>query len=266
MQGSDRAHLPCTLSGMSTQIPQDGGLEYGLTLEIERYTEELAVIDELLDLDGKDILELGCGNGQITRDIASAGSHRRVLALEVDEVQHALNLTADKPDNVRFDLGVAEDIPVDDGSQDVVFLFKSLHHVPTESMDRALSEVARVLRPGGFACISEPLYRGGFNEILRIFHDEKHVRRAAFEAIERALAGDDLELVSQTFFRAPLHYANWEEFEQLVVGASHSQHELSDEVLAQVRSTFARFADDTGAHFREPFRIDLLRRRAAPAR
>ncbi len=249
---------------MSTQNPQHGRLEYGLTLTIERYTEEHAVIDELLDLDGKDILELGCGDGQITRDIASAGSDRRVLALEVDEVQHALNLTAGKPDNVRFALGVAEDIPADDCSQDVVFLFKSLHHVPTESMDRALSEIARVLRPGGFACISEPLYRGGFNEILRLFHDEQHVRRAAFEAIERAVEGDEFELVSQTFFRAPLHYASWEEFEQLVVGASHSQHDLSDELLAQVRSTFARLADDSGAHFKEPFRIDLLRRRKAP--
>jgi len=250
---------------MSTQKPQDGRLEYGLSLAIDRYTEELAVIDELLDLDGKEILELGCGDGQITRDIAAGGSDRRVLALEVDEVQHALNLAAEKPDNVRFALGGAEDIPVEARSFDVVFLFKSLHHVPTESMDRALAEIARVLRPGGFACISEPLYRGGFNEILRLFHDEKHVRRAAFEAIERALGEGELELVSQTFFRAPLHYASWEEFEQLVVGASHSQHELSSEMLAQVRSAFARHADDTGAHFKEPFRIDLLRRRTAPA-
>lgn len=56
---------------------------------------------------------------------------------------------------------------------------KSLYPVPME--DRGLLGVHRVLKPGGLAYISEPVYAGGFNDIMRIFHNEKSVREAAFE-------------------------------------------------------------------------------------
>jgi 2-methylisocitrate lyase-like PEP mutase family enzyme len=67
-------------------------------------------------------------------------------------------------------------------------MFKSLHHVPVPLMDQALAEIRRVLKPGGLAYISEPVFAGEFNEVLRLFHDESIVRREAFSAIERAVA------------------------------------------------------------------------------
>jgi len=231
----------------------------GLALDITREVAESVIIDELLDLDGKLILELGCGRAVHTRAIAEAGRDRQVLALEVDETQHALNLQIDDLPNVRFALGGAEEIPAADASQDVVFLFKSLHHVPGHLMAAALQEVARVLKPGGFAYVSEPLFRGPLNECLRLFHDEQAVRREAFAAITAAVDLHVLESVSQTFFLAPVHFADFAEYERLVIGATHSEHIVTDEVRVQVQERFAKHVGADGANFAQPIRVDLLR-------
>jgi ubiquinone/menaquinone biosynthesis C-methylase UbiE len=97
---------------------------------IEVTCAESEVYEHLLSLDDKHILELGCGLAQKTRDIAQSGSNRRITALEVDEVAHQKNLLIDDLPNVKFGLAGAEDIPLDDGSVDMVSMFKSLHHVP----------------------------------------------------------------------------------------------------------------------------------------
>ncbi len=238
-------------------------MDQGLSIAIEGTRDELSVIEELLQLDGKDILDLGCGRAEKTRAIADAGTGRRILALEVDETQHALNLEIGDLQNVRFELGAAQKIPAADRSFDVVFLFKSLHHVPVESMDQALAEVARVLRPGGLAYISEPIFRGPFNDILRIFHDESRVRTEAFGAIERAVRSGALELESQTFFLAPLYFAGFSAFEEHVIGATHTEFDLTDGRYEKAQSTFARSEGEDGAHFEQPVRVDLLRRPAA---
>ena len=73
---------------MSNPTPLVDGLER----EITRVVDEMAVVEESLSLDGKSILELGCGRANNTRAIALGGPGRRVLALEVDEVQHAVEL------------------------------------------------------------------------------------------------------------------------------------------------------------------------------
>lgn len=245
---------------MSHRTPPSAPLVDGLDLDITRIVDEPVVVEQLLDLNAKEILELGCGGATNTRAIAQAGRDRRLLALEVDETQHAINVEIDDLPNVQFALGGAEQIPVADASYDVVFLFKSLHHVPVASMPAAMAEIARVLRPGGFAYISEPLFRGAFNECLRLFHDESGVRRQAFLAITSAVACASLNSVSQTFFLTPVVFADFAEFEQLVIGTTHSNHVLSDEVFAQVRERFATYKREDGVRFEQPIRVDLLQK------
>lgn len=234
-------------------------MDLGLTVEIDRVCDEITVINNCLDLDGKDILELGCGRAELTRAIASAGQNRKILALEVDETQHQLNLKIDDLPGVRFGLGGCEAIPLADDSVDIALMFKSLHHVPIDLMDQALAELARVLRPGGYATISEPIFRGSLNEVIRIFHDESKVRLAAFNAIARAVESGLFELDQEIFFKSPRRFQDFSEFERRVIGATHSHHQLSDEQLQRVRETFDRCASPDGC-FQSPVRVDLLRR------
>ena len=61
-----------------------------------------------------------------------------------------------------------------------------------ESLDPAtqevLAEVARVVKPGGWFYVSEPIYGGALNQIVRLYNDEGTVRAAAQAALDRALA------------------------------------------------------------------------------
>ncbi|OZA10453.1 MAG: SAM-dependent methyltransferase, partial [Hydrogenophilales bacterium 17-62-8] len=141
--------------------------------DISRVADEFELLDELLILPGASVLELGCGKADKTRQVAQKAAS--VLALEVDTLQLARNQAADVPANVRFAFGGAEAITAADASFDIVMMFKSLHHVPTGLMDDALAEIYRVLKPNGVAYFSEPIYAGDFNDILRLFHDEKTV-------------------------------------------------------------------------------------------
>jgi SAM-dependent methyltransferase len=206
-------------------------------------------------------LELGCGTARQTRLLAGSGKFSSILALEVDQQQHRKNLAiADLP-RVEFALGAAEAIPAADGSFDAVFLFKSLHHVPADRLGDAFAEIHRVLVPGGLVYISEPVFGGDYNEIMRLFHDEQQVREAAFDATRQAVASGRFALVSQTFFLAPVGYKSFAEFEQKVINVTHTEHRLSDELYQQVRAKFEGHMGADGARFEAPFRVDLLRKR-----
>jgi len=228
--------------------------------QVERTCPEIEIIDEYLPLDGKHILELGCGRAELTRAIATAGQGRQVLALEVDEIQHALHQQITDLNNVTFRLAGAEDIPAEDNSFDAVFMFKSLHHVPMELMAKSFDEIERVLRPGGYAYISEPVFAGDFNEVLRLFHDEQRVREAAFSAVRHAVDSGQFLLAKEIFFNSPMQFENFAAFEERIIGATHTDHQLSPEIHEQVKSRFEGHVGEDGAHFKMPIRIDLLQK------
>ncbi|HXH64630.1 MAG TPA: class I SAM-dependent methyltransferase [Mariprofundaceae bacterium] len=233
-----------------------------MTTDIPRTCPERDIYNELLQLDGRDILELGCGRAEITRAIASEGEGRRITALEVDEIQHRNHLAIEDLPNVRFVLAGAEAIPAPDAAFDIVFMFKSLHHVPLELMDKALAEIRRVLKPGGLAYISEPVFAGDFNEILRLFHDEQKVRRAAFEAVKRAVDTGVLGLEQELFFHSPMRFDDFADFEARILKVTHTHHQLSDDLYARVKRKFESHMGPDGAHFNMPIRVDLLQKDA----
>ena len=217
---------------------------------------EADILDQLLHLEGATVLELGCGKAEKTRIVAQKAA--AVLALEVDEIQLTKNLTITGLPNVCFAHGGAEKIPAADANFDIVLMFKSLHHVPTELMDSVFAEIRRVLKPGGVAYISEPVYAGDFNEILKLFHDEKAVREAAFAAEQRAVASGRLALASQKFFLQPMHFADFGQFDEQVLKVTHTEHNLSAKTLEKVRSKFNGHKTREGATFHMPIRVDIL--------
>jgi SAM-dependent methyltransferase len=228
--------------------------------DIPRTCAETEIIDELLDLDDRRILELGCGGAELTRLIAGAGSGRHVTAMEVDEAQHSKNLQITDLPNVTFLFGGAEAIPADDEHYDVVLMFKSLHHVPVDRLDQAMHEIHRVLVPGGVAYFSEPLFAGNFNDIMRLFHDEQTVREAAFKALEQAVDGGLFEFIDEVFFNATRHFKDFEEFEGGVLNVTHTHHELDEETYKEVQKLFNSYMTQHGADFTLPMRVDLLQK------
>ena len=221
---------------------------------------ELELIRQHLPLSDATVLELGCGTARVTRLLAEQFPIKRLIATEVDQRQHEKNLASHYPTTIEFRSGGAQAIDLPDNSVDVVFMFKSLHHVPLHLLDQALKEIARVLKPDGIAWILEPVYAGAFNEILRLFHDEKVVREAAFDAVTRAVKTGIFSLDKQIFCHTDTRFADFAEFEQRILNVTHTEHRLSDELYQTVKRQFEAHMDADGARFANPIRVDVLRK------
>ena len=99
-------------------------------------------LDWLLPEGAADVLEIGAGTGLLTRSLAERVGH--VTAIEPDERMRAVLAASGAP--VEVLAGQAEDLPVGAASMDIVIAQSAWHWVDEE---RAIPEVARVLRPGG---------------------------------------------------------------------------------------------------------------------
>lgn len=225
-----------------------------------RTAEDLEVIAELLDLQGAGVLELGCGAAGITRLVMQQLAPNHIVATEVDPIQHEKNLQVTDLPGVEFRYGGAEAIADPDESFDAVLMFRSLHHVPAHSMDQALREIQRVLKPGGHALILEPVYAGPFNDLLKLINDEGEVRTAAVAALNRVLDAGLFTLEAEVFYETPAMYPDWEDFKGRFLEVTHTKLDINPARYEQIRAAFLAFLTPGGAHFRKPHRIDLLRR------
>jgi SAM-dependent methyltransferase len=231
-------------------------------------TEPLPLVDDELDLlatlvplDGARLIELGCGNARLARMLLDRYPGAEVTGLEVDAIQHAKNLAAPQA-RLRFVKAGAEAIPLADASFDGALMLKSLHHVPLPLMDPALREVARVLRPGGWLYVSEPVYAGPLNELIRLFNDEREVRAAAQRALDDALRSGRWDAAAERRFETPVHFRDFADFEQRMMRPTFADHRIDEAMLAAVRARFEPHAGPQGASFTRPMHVRLLRRRA----
>ncbi len=229
---------------------------------MEVIADEIEFLRTLVPLEGARVVDLGCGGGEFARKLLSQGRAASVDAFEVDEIQHAKNLQAPAVPGLRFRSGGAERIELDDASCELVVMMKSLHHVPGDLMDAAFAEIRRVLAPGGHLYVSEPVYAGPFNDIVKLFHDENAVRAAAYLALKRAEDSKVLALDSEHEFMAPLFFRDFADFERRVIDATHSGHVLPEALKQEVRARLDAHMTLEGARFVRPMRIDLMRKTA----
>ena len=227
---------------------------------LRQVTDEIDFLREVVPLANARVIELGCGKAELSRRLIERGLVRAVTALEVDARQHATNVGSNPPSGLTFLAGAAEAIPQPDESFDVALMLKSLHHVPVDSMDVALREIRRVLVPGGYLYVSEPVYAGDFNDIVRLFHDEGVVRAAAYRALRRAVDNGVLDDVAEHVFDMPLTFRDFDDFVDRIVRVTHSDIRLPDAIADEVRTRFERHMTSTGARFVRQMRVNVLRR------
>jgi ubiquinone/menaquinone biosynthesis C-methylase UbiE len=222
--------------------------------------EELDLLQSLVNLEQhSQIIELGCGSADLSRKLLALYPGCRVTGLEVDERQHAKNLL--KPmQALQFVQAGAQSIPFSADAFDLALMLKSLHHVPLHQMGQAFSEVHRVLRPDGLLYVSEPVFAGALNEVMRLFHDEELVRAAALQAIRDAVASGAWEQLSETRFQTPVQFRDFADFEKRLIDISYVSHHLDPMTLQRVRARFETHMATDGAHFVRPMRVNLLRK------
>jgi ubiquinone/menaquinone biosynthesis C-methylase UbiE len=145
---------------------------------------------------GLDVLDVGCGPGTITVDLAERVAPGRVTGLDVsaDPLEEARALAQARGVAVRFEVGNVYALEAPDDSFDVVHAHQVLQHL-TDPV-AALREMARVCRPGGVLAVRDVDYATfvwwpddeGLDRWLDLYHRVARRNDAEPDAGRRLLA------------------------------------------------------------------------------
>lgn len=221
--------------------------------------EYIRVIAAHCDLAGKDVLEVGCGSGRITRDLARHAF--RVVAVDPDEGALAKARSTVPAPNVSF-------LPMPDGVLDfppaffdVVIYTLSLHHVPVDRMNESLSTAASLLLEGGVIVVVEPGDGGSFMEIKERFGagsgDERPGREVAIRAMNRL---DGWTVGDTVLFRVQFLFADEDDF---IATKLPGFGEKPEAYRQEVREFLARHRTSEGIVLDAGRRLNVLRRGSA---
>ena len=215
----------------------------------------IATILSQYDFNGKDVLEIGCGKGRITRDLANHA--RRVTATDPDAMALEAARTNIAAENVIF---IQEPTGIPDlpsGSFDMVIYTLSLHHVPASEMLSSLRSAARLLRKTGVIVVIEPGDCGSFTEAKERFGAGSGDERPAKEAAIRSMNELGGWAVGETIqFRTLFQFDNDEEF---FTSMLPDYQQLPESFLNEVRSFLARYRTDNGIILEADRRLNVLR-------
>lgn len=172
------------------------------------------------DVAGKHVLEVGSGRGGGAAHVA--GALKPLSYVGLDLAQSAVDLAnkIHKVPNLQFIQGSAESIPLEDNTIDVVLNVESCHAYG--SVDKFLSEVKRVLKPGGYLLLVD------------------------FRSVE------NMELLKSQLSKSGLELLEEENISQNVVNAMEAEDEVKQKrikrlVPAKWQKLFAEFAGVVGS-------------------
>ncbi|MBN1091159.1 methyltransferase domain-containing protein [Blastococcus sp. TML/M2B] len=145
---------------------------------------------------GLDLLDVGCGPGTITVDLAARVAPGRVLGLDVspDPLDEARAAAGRAGVEVTFEVGDVYALDLPDDSFDVVHAHQVLQHL-TDPV-AALRELARVCRPGGVLAVRDVDYatftwfpaNPGLERWLQLYYGVARANRAEPDAGRRLLS------------------------------------------------------------------------------
>jgi ubiquinone/menaquinone biosynthesis C-methylase UbiE len=142
-------------------------------MELDKEQIENTMIERFADLEGKRILEVGCGDGRVTAFLAEKAEN----LIAIDPEEGCIVEARENIKGVDFRVGSGEALEFEGDSFDLVIFTMSLHH--HRNCERALREAYRVLDKGGQLLILEPAIDGQIQRLFHLFTDET-------EAIEKA--------------------------------------------------------------------------------
>lgn len=164
----------------------------------------VSILDSHVLLGDKRVLEIGCGAGHYTRQLAPLCSE--IVAVDPDPA--AIRQAQDdiRLPNVTFGVMPAQELSGVTGPFHVVVFTLSLHHVPERLMAQAIDEAIRVADAEAFLVFLEPDLEGSFFEAEIAFQacdgDEREAKSQAYRAmLEHPRLARVAELSDQTDFR-----------------------------------------------------------------
>jgi ubiquinone/menaquinone biosynthesis C-methylase UbiE len=155
---------------------------------------------------GQRLLDLGCGTGTLAIMAQAAQPEAAVFGLDADP--EILALARGKAEaagaKVRFDEGLATELPYEDRSFDHVFSTLFFHHLTGADKRQTAGEIARVLRPAGELHVadwgrpSDPLMWALFVGSVRLFDGFERTRDNAAGVLPQIFQQEGLEQAAET--------------------------------------------------------------------
>lgn len=130
--------------------------------------------------EGKSVVDCASGTGYGAHLLRMLGRADSVRGVEYssEAVEYACKMY--KSDNVSFQQGTILDLPFEDNSIDVFTSFETIEHVDNEKSQ--LSEIYRVLKPGGVYILSTP------NDWESVAKNPYHVRQYNYYSLQKVLS------------------------------------------------------------------------------
>lgn len=184
------------------------------------------------------VIDVGCSTGHLLSDLKARLPTATLIG--VDLLAAGLRKAHRQvPDAVLLQADVCE-LPLGDACIDVALSANLLEHVPDDR--RALTEIFRVLRPGGRAVIVIPVNPGSYDCYDRLLG---HERRYARGELARKGAAAGFEILEDIHLGAPMFPAFW-----LVKQSNRKRHEhlRGDALEEKVKRDMERTADSALGH------------------
>ena len=166
---------------------------------IERQSRDLVIEWFRKNCPGKRILDYCCGNGEDSVIMASSDASC-VVGIDISDIsiENCRSRSAAMgARNVCFKVMDAEALEFDDNSFDVVSEYGALHHL---DLEKAYSEISRVLREGGQAICVEAL---GHNAMIHLYRKLTPCLRTKWE-VDHILRRKDIERAKTYFGRVDI--------------------------------------------------------------
>lgn len=161
-------------------------------------------LNDFVPLAGKRILEVGCGDGARSVQIAERCSALVAVEPNIKTLEVARRLRA--KENITYQQAEAEQLSFSAAEFDMCIFTLSLHHVGMSAIPAAINEAARVTKKDGYIVFLEPDSKGSFFEAEIKFNacdgdERKEKAFAYFSMLNHPAIVEIKKLVDETIFQ-----------------------------------------------------------------
>ena len=198
------------------------------------------VLSETVEVAGRDVLDVGCGDGTLVRWLCGHGARAKGADCGAEMLRRALEADPDHTD--RYVDAPGQALPFGDSSFDVVVFSNSLHHIPTDDMAQALEEAGRVLRPRGTLYVAEPEIEGPEDSMGYPVIDEAAVRTKAQQVLDN-LDPNRFDSLRRFTYTSEALYQSFDQWCDRVVGIDPDRAAALDKHREDLSERFHRMGE-----------------------
>ena len=219
-------------------------------MEYDKVNKAIFMIEQFVALQDQKILEIGCGDGRISKLLAH--NSRKYIAIDPDE--QSIEKAKSQIPHVDFRIGSGEALEFEDGSFPLILFTLSLHHLDS---NLALKEVHRVLTSDGQLIILEPLANGEVARIFDLFDDESKRISDAWNMIQNS----DFEIERHETFFTVMSFDDLDELCNYPFGRSQVKSEERDLIIDTLQQFKVPTAGTEPIHLHDDCHILSLRKK-----